>query len=50
MKNIKINNVPSNIKARATDISTNEYKESINPILILVGAIGIFLLIKGKKL
>ena len=36
---IRLKNIPGTI----------EYKESINPILFVIGAIGIFILIKGKK-
>ena len=41
--------IDEEIKRLKKQPATIEYTESINPILLLVGIVGIFIIIKGKK-
>lgn len=41
--------IDEEIKRLKNQPATIEYKESINPILLIIGIVGIFIIIKGKK-
>jgi len=41
--------IDEEIKRLKKQPATIEYKESINPVLLLIGVIGIFIIIKGKR-